>query len=58
MRNRLMLCGLILLLVLVIGWATRFEYTSYKDGDSIYPVRINRYTGHTQIFDGDWIETK
>jgi hypothetical protein len=59
MQNRRLLVALFAFLVFVIGWATRFQYITFKDGDTTYPVRINRYTGHTQMFTGDyWTETK
>jgi hypothetical protein len=56
-RNPSTLLGFLLLFLtlLAVGWATRFQYTSLKEGDSVYPVRINRYAGHTQILDGDWL---
>lgn len=36
-------------------WPSLYHYESISGGGSTYPVRINRFTGHTEMFDGsEW----
>jgi hypothetical protein len=35
-------------------WPTRYRYTQMKRGSSIFPVRMDRVSGRTEYFDGEW----
>ena len=44
------------LLLLALAWATRYQFIEQRYGDNTYAVRMNRYTGATDIlFDEGWV---
>jgi hypothetical protein len=43
----------------ILFWPTLYRYDKLKAGDNTYPVRINRVTGHTELFIGSaWVPEK
>ena len=39
----------------VAGWVFRYHYDTLRVGNDSYPVRVNRFTGHTEFYRGKWI---
>src|SRR4051812_32834684 len=39
----------------VFVWPTKYKYTELRTGSTVMPVRINRFSGATDVFLGKWL---
>jgi hypothetical protein len=37
-------------------WPTQFRYDRLTEGGNSYPVRMNRFTGRSELFRGTWVD--
>ena len=42
----------------VLFWPTLYRYERFGSGDGSVPIRINRVTGRTQMFIGEWVDSE
>lgn len=46
--------GTIATAIAILVWPTRYHYDHLKKGAQTYPVRIDRFSGRAEYFDGSW----
>jgi hypothetical protein len=60
-NSKIVIIGIATAIVIIVGlfvWPTRYRYDHLTEEKNIYPIRIDRLTGRTEIFYGKWISTE